>query len=270
MRIVAIQTDCVPGDVEGNRQRIIDMIRAQFPSGGPGMAVLPELAFSGLCFEQTKELAESMTGPTVTAMSGCARKLGIHIIAGSLWERVADGQIYNTMVVIEPQGGIAGRYRKIHLFEPMGEDIATTPGDRLATVDIPGLGRVGLAICYDLRFPEMFLSLTAAGCGTFVIPAAWPDKRIEHWAVLAQARAIESLAYVIAVNRAGTDGQITLGGHSRVVDPAGRILAQALTEPAVLEAEIDQARIEQVRELAPASLMSRDHRVRYPFDSAGG
>jgi predicted amidohydrolase len=113
-----------------------------------------------------------------------------------------------------------------------------TAGDDLVVLDTP-LGRTGLATCYDLRFPEHFRDLVDLGATTFLIASGWPDRRIEHWRVLLQARAIEDQSWVVACNGVGTHAGVTLGGRSAVIDPLGTVLAEAGTDEEVLLADVD-------------------------------
>jgi predicted amidohydrolase len=157
-------------------------------------------------------------------------------------------------VLFDPQGDLVTTYRKIHLFGfAEGERTVMSGGNELVVIDTP-LGTTGLATCYDLRFPELFRALTAAGATAFLVSSGWPLSRIEHWDILARARAIEDQAWVIACNEVGTQGadNVGLGGHSVVIDPRGTVIAQAGETEEILYAEIDSAAPGRWRAAFPA------------------
>ena len=204
------------------------------------MVVLPELWHVGAFdIDAAREHAQPIDGPLVEALSGLAREHATWIHGGSISELADDGQHYNTGVLFAPDGSLAAAYRKIHLFGfDGGETTLMSGGDELFVVDTP-LGATGLATCYDLRFPELFRALTEGGATAFLISSGWPTPRIEHWDLLARARAIEDQAWVIACNEVGQQPGIALGGRSVVVDPQGAVVAQAGSEAEVLFADID-------------------------------
>ena len=172
--------------------------------------------------------------------------------AGSYAERAADGSTYNTAVLIGPAGDILATYRKRHLFGfETGERTLMSSGDDLVVIDTP-LGRTGLATCYDLRFPEMFRGLIDLGAETFLLCSGWPVPRIEHWRLLARARAIENLAWLVACNGVGSHAGITLGGHSVVVDPKGEVVAEAGDTETVLFADVVPSQAGEWRTAFPA------------------
>lgn len=241
--------------------------------------VLPELwAPGGFSYRDWGHRAETVTGPTFTALRDAARAIGAYVHAGSIIEasdaalvRLADVDgdvtalpelpdgsrgLYNTSLLISPQGELVATYRKIHRFgfgsgEPRlldaGEDIVT------ATLDLPeGPVTVGLATCYDLRFPELFRALLDAGADAVVVPAAWPAARVADWSLLARARALENFSAVIAVNTAGFHGGLQMGGHSAIVDATGAALVQAGSDETILRADIDLEAQRQRRESFPA------------------
>jgi predicted amidohydrolase len=165
--------------------------------------------------------------------------------------RAADGSTTNTALVFNPRGELAGEYKKQHLFGfADGERTVMTAGEEYVVIDTP-LGKTGLATCYDLRFPELFRALTDRSAQTFLICAGWPTPRISHWDVLAQARAIENQAFVIACNGRGSHAGVTLGGHSIVVNPRGDVVAIASQTDEFIDAEIDIAMVDQWRESFP-------------------
>jgi predicted amidohydrolase len=197
---------------------------------------------------------------SLAAFRDLARKLGIHLHIGSLAIKVSPERAANRSFVIDPTGEIIARYDKIHMFdvdlaggESYRESRSYQPGESAVVTDLPW-GRLGLTICYDLRFPLLHRALADAGASFIAIPAAFTRQTGEaHWNVLMRARAIENTAFVFAAAQGGRheDGRETFG-HSLIVDPWGRILAQGGTEPSVVLATIDPAEVAAVRAKIPS------------------
>lgn len=215
--------------------------------------MLPELwPVGAFAYQSFEDEAEPLEGPTHQAMAEAARDAGVWLHAGSIVERDAGGLLYNTSLVFTPGGERAAAYRKIHRFGfDKGEAVLMAAGDDLVTVDLPGT-TLGLATCYDLRFPELFRGLTDAGARVLVVPAGWPERRRAHWTLLAQARAVENQAYVLACGSAGTHAGVQQAAHSIVVDPWGEVLAEAGADEEVLTADIDPALVARTRKQFPA------------------
>lgn len=227
------------------RARAASLVRAQH---GADLVVLPELwPLGGFAYDLWSEGAETLDGPTSDAMAAAARAAGVWLHAGSIVERDPDGPIYNTSLLFAPDGELVHTYRKIHRFGfDSGEAVVMGAGQEIVTA-ATDFGTLGLATCYDLRFPELFRALLDAGAQLLVIPAAWPERRREHWTLLARARAVEEQAYVLACNTAGTHGGVEQAGHSIVVDPWGRVLAEAGSGEQVLTVEFDPAEVAKAR-----------------------
>jgi predicted amidohydrolase len=222
------------------------------------VVVLPELwAIGAFAVDLMPVHAEPLDGPLTRSLATIAADTGAWLFGGSFAERRVAGtgevEHFNTQVVLGPDGSLAAAYRKVHLFGFNGGEtsVMSSGGD---VVVVPGtpLGSVGLATCYDLRFPELFRSLVGAGAQAFVLPAGWPERRAVHWQVLARARAIENQAYVLACNEAGTHGGVPIAGGSMVVDPQGDIVAEAGADEQVLSAQVDPARVAAWRGAFPA------------------
>ncbi|MFI9269946.1 carbon-nitrogen family hydrolase [Kitasatospora sp. NPDC052896] len=235
--------------VAERRARVAALVRAQQDAD---LVVLPELwPLGGFAYDAWSTGAEPLDGPTVEAMSAAARAAGVWLHAGSIVERDPDGPIYNTSLLFAPSGDLAHTYRKIHRFGfDSGEAIAMGAGQEIVTATTD-LGVLGLATCYDLRFPELFRALLDAGAELLVVPAAWPERRREHWTLLARARAVEEQAYVLACNTGGTHAGVEQAGHSLVVDPWGRVLAEAGPGEEVLTVEFDPAEVARARQEFP-------------------
>ncbi|MCZ2524729.1 carbon-nitrogen family hydrolase [Streptomyces sp. HB2AG] len=264
MRASLLQIDVDPGEsVEKRRARVAGLVREE---AGSDLVVLPELWTVGAFSEDLwQETAEPLDGPTAAAVSEAARDAGVWLHAGSIVER--DGaDLYNTSLLFSPDGVLRASYRKIHRFGfDRGEAVAMSGGDRIVTAPLsvpapagtadageaPAGGGaspvLGLATCYDLRFPEQFRLLVDAGAGMMVVPAGWPARRRGHWTLLARARAVESQAYVLACCTAGTHAGIEQAGHSMVVDPWGEVLAEAGAGEQVLRADIDPSLVARTR-----------------------
>jgi predicted amidohydrolase len=197
---------------------------------------------------------------SLAAFRALARKLRIHLHIGSLAIRISPERAANRSFLIDPQGEIVARYDKIHMFdvdlaggESYRESRSYRPGECAVAADLPW-GRLGLTICYDLRFPTLYRALAEAGASFLAIPAAFTKQTGEaHWHVLMRARAIENTAYVFAAAQGGRheDGRDTFG-HSLIVDPWGRIVAEGGTEPGVVMATIDPAEVATARARIPS------------------
>ncbi|MFI2783844.1 carbon-nitrogen family hydrolase [Streptomyces sp. ALB3] len=236
--------------VNSRRERAASLVVAQ---RGADLVVLPELwPVGAFAYTAFADEAEPLLGPTHDIMAKAAAEAGVWLHAGSFVERAEDGTLYNTSLVFSPEGERAASYRKIHRFGfDKGEAVMMGAGEELVTVALPETV-LGLATCYDLRFPEQFRGLVDAGADTMVVSAGWPERRRSHWTLLAQARAVENQAFVLAVGSAGTHAGVAQAGHSIVVDPWGEVLAQAGAAEEVLTVEFDPARATTTREQFPA------------------
>lgn len=236
--------------VNSRRERAASLVVAQ---RGADLVVLPELwPVGAFAYTAFAEEAEPLSGPTHEIMAKAAAEAGVWLHAGSFVERAGDGTLYNTTLVFSPQGERVAAYRKIHRFGfDKGEAVMMGAGEELVTVALPET-TLGLATCYDLRFPEQFRGLVDAGAETLVVSAGWPERRRSHWTLLAQARAVENQAYVLAVGSAGTHAGVEQAGHSIVVDPWGEVLAEAGAGEEVLTVEFDPGRTATTRAQFPA------------------
>lgn len=236
--------------VESRRRRMASLVREQT---GADLVVLPELWTTGaFAFEEFDSGAEPLEGPTHEVMAKAASDADVWLHAGSIPERAPDGTLYNTSLLFSPSGELAATYRKIHRFGfDKGEAVLMGRGEDLVTVRLPET-TLGVATCYDLRFPELFRGLVDAGAETLVIPAGWPERRRDHWTLLARARAVENQAFVLACGTAGTHARVPQAGHSIVVDPWGQVLAEAGAGEEILTVEFDPGKVAVTREQFPA------------------
>ncbi|MFE9766897.1 carbon-nitrogen family hydrolase [Streptomyces sp. NPDC005808] len=251
MRASILQVDVKDTEsVDSRRARVAALVREQ---AGADLVVLPELWTTGaFAYEEFGAEAEPLVGPTYEVMAKAASDAGVWLHAGSIPERDPEGPLYNTSLVFSPSGELAAAYRKIHRFGfDKGEAVLMGAGSELVTVRLPET-TLGIATCYDLRFPELFRGLVDRGAETLVLAAGWPERRRSHWTLLAQARAVENQAYVLACGTAGTHAGVPQAGHSLVVDPWGEVLAEAGAGEEVLTVEFDPARVGVTREQFPA------------------
>ena len=230
-------------------------------SRGAKVVALPEVFNWRGDNAEEKRNSEPIPGPTSELMARLARELRIHLLAGSCLEEIpGDRKSYNTSLFFGPDGNVLARYRKIHLFDVQIERGVSTlesetrqPGEEVVVADTE-FGRMGLTICYDLRFPELYRALSGNGAQVIFVPSAFTALTGEaHWEPLLQARAIENQVYVIAPDQVGHNPKsFATYGNSLIVDPWGRILARAPDMSAVIFAEIDLAYLAKVRKELPA------------------
>jgi predicted amidohydrolase len=265
VRATLLQIDVDPSETAADRRtRVAALVREQ---GAADLVVLPELwpvgAFAAESFAAEAEAVAG--GPTATAMAAAARDAGVWLHAGSIVER-ADGpggapELYNTSLLFAPDGALHAAYRKIHRFGfDEGEAALMAAGADIVTAELPQTV-LGLATCYDLRFPEQFRLLVDAGAQTLVVPAGWPARRRAHWRLLVQARAVESQSFVLACGTAGTHAGVEQAGHSLVVDPWGEVLAEAGDGEEAVTVTLDPARVPATRAEFP---VLRDRRLGLP------
>lgn len=233
---------------------------------GASLVTLPETFNWRGRREQGPQAAESLEGESVSRMARLARDLGLHIVAGSITEHVSEEtRTYNTSVLLGPDGSRIATYRKIHLFDvdlpgrvAFKESAARLPGADVVCAATP-LGAIGLSVCYDVRFPELYRRLAFAGSKIIIVPACFTFPTGEaHWEPLIRARAIENQAYVIAPAQFGPNVHgYSDYGNSMIVDPWGRVLARASDHEDVIVATIDLDYLDRVRHELPALAHAR-------------
>ena len=238
----AVQFNIELGDIDANLNRVAAAL-SRVAEQQARLAVLPEMWSTGYDYRKLPELALE-TPRVLEEVQRLSRDLGL-VTVGSLPELV-DGSIYNTAYVID-NGELLDGYRKLHLFSTMREDRYLASGDRSLVVPT-SVGRLGVAICYDLRFPELFRKLALAGAEIICLPAEWPKPRQEHWKTLLRARAIENQLFVIAANCCGVQGKLDFFGLSQLISPLGNVLALAEEEDAELVVDFDFAEMTAYRE----------------------
>jgi predicted amidohydrolase len=277
LRVGAVQLNA-RADRGANLASAERLVRAAAAQGAQ-LVVLPEkwpLLGSG---EQLRDGAEPIDGPAVSWARACARELAIDLVAVCFAERTADGRIHNTSLHISPDGEIRASYRKIHMFDVTIDGIAyreseyEDPGDEIVLSHTDAGVTIGLSVCYDLRFPELYRILTLRGARVLVVPAAFTLATTrDHWETLLRARAIENQAFVVAANQIGENqpGRHS-GGRSMIVDPWGVVLAQASDGVGVIVADLDLTRLEAIRSSLPSLANRRAGAYRWPdLSSADG
>jgi predicted amidohydrolase len=235
------------GDVKKN-YNVMQEWAAEAARRGSHLVVFPELWSTGYALEGAKEMASVLNSGMFAQVTTVAQQNKISIVGSILEKRGVE--VANSAAFFAPNGRMMGVYRKIHLFRLMDEDKWLQPGSSPLAIDLPW-GQTALAICYDLRFPELFRLYAADGAKMIVIPAEWPIERVEHWRTLLQARAIENQCYIVACNAAGKTGEVTFGGHSMIVDPWGKIIVEGGDSPMMLTAEIEMDMVDEVRQRIP-------------------
>jgi omega-amidase len=235
------------GDVEANFERAAEWI-AEASARGSDLVLLPELWASGYDLPNWPRYASHLKEGAFARLANLARQHKIAI--GSSLLEARDGKAYNTFVLYGSNGDLLGIYRKIHRFRLLEEEKWLGAGDELILAETPW-GQVGLAICYDLRFPEMFRPFAVVGSRLVLIVAEWPERRVAHWSKLLQARAIENQMFVAGVNKVGTSQGIKLGGCSAVVDPWGVPIVEGDDAEALLTTEIDLREADKARRHIP-------------------
>jgi len=273
LRVACIQLKASADKAETIEKAGILIARAA--STGADLVLLPE-KWNGIGpADVLREVAETVEeGETVAAMRGWAREHGITLVGGSIAERREGREkLSNTCLVFDPQGEIVAEYRKIHMFDVQvgghvyRESESEEPGEGPAALDVEGW-KLGLTICYDLRFPELYRLLAVEGAEVVTVPAAFTlYTGKDHWELLLRARAVENQCYVVAANQWGThpDGKAAYG-RSMIVDPWGVVLAQAPDEDTVISAELDRAHLEEIRHSLPSLANRQPAAYRWPAE----
>ncbi|MDI6795724.1 MAG: carbon-nitrogen family hydrolase [Desulfatibacillaceae bacterium] len=234
------------GDNPANLKKALGAVE-KLAGRGADMVVLPEMWPCGFDNRNIAEHAKA-TPHNLDAIARAAAKFNV-LVVGSMPEKGGRG-IYNTAFVVDPQAGVIGKYRKVHLFSASSEPSFFEAGNRAVTV-VTRFGRMGLMICFDLRFPELARALTLAGAQFIVICAQWPKARAAHWDILTCARAVENQVFVVAANRCGSDPGLSFAGDSRILSPWGQKLAQAGVRDANITAKLDPAVLSRIRKELP-------------------
>ncbi|MEW6381482.1 MAG: carbon-nitrogen family hydrolase [bacterium] len=246
VRLAHLQFAAMQGKIDQNRTTA-ERLMHEAAGRGAQLVCLPELFTTGHDFDliRAQEDEGAWCSENLDWLSGMARALKIYLVAGTLPEK-AGGKFYNTAFLFSDRGELLGSYRKVHLFPPMGENAFFTPGQDCPVFHTP-LARIGIAVCYDLRFPAQFSDLAGQGADIILVPARFPHPRMDHWRILLRARAIENYLFVAGCNAIGIFGQTVFCGHSCIISPWGETLAEAGEREDVLMAEMDLDLVEESR-----------------------
>ncbi len=241
------QMDVALGRPDENFARMREWTAAAARNGS-ALVVFPELWSTGYDLENWRKHAAPLGEGLFAELADLAQEFKIGI-AGSILE-ARNGKAYNTLALYDAGGKMQAVYRKLHLFRLMEEEQWLAPGEEAVTTDA-AWGRTGLAICYDLRFVELFRLYALGGAKIALLPAEWSSRRTAHWQTLIRARAIENQMFVVAVNRVGASKGEHFGGRSAVIDPWGETVVEGGDGPELLHAEIDLALVDEVRKRIP-------------------
>jgi len=248
MNAVCVQLDIAWEDKQANFAKVRSLLAAaDVPRGA--LIVLPEMFSTGFSMD-VEAVCESRERPAEGFLAALAADCGSAVLGGVV-TRAADGRGQNEALLVGPDGGPIARYVKMHPFSYAGETEHYAPGDGPVVARYGGMTLSPL-VCYDLRFPEAFRAAAAGGAELLVVIANWPEPRADHWRTLLRARAIENQAYVIGVNRTGADPNARYAGGSVVVDPRGRIVADAGDAERTISAQLDPAALRDYRREFPA------------------
>jgi predicted amidohydrolase len=266
MKLLAAAVQMLASDDKAANLKEAEHWIRQAAAKGARLVVLPEVFNWRGNKKFEREFAEPLPGPTSTAMAELARELKIFLLAGSILEAIsASDKAFNTSLLFDPSGGLLASYRKIHLFDvDLANGVSLRESDTRAhggdVVVVPTeLGKMALSVCYDLRFPELYRGHADKGADLIFVPSAFTAFTGEaHWEALLRARAIENQVYVIAADQFGKSAKsFECHGHSMIVDPWGKILAELADGPGVITAEIDLDYLAKVRAELPALLHRR-------------
>lgn len=261
LNIACVQFTAVDGEKDATVAKALDLVERAAKQGAR-LIVLPEV-WTGLGYSTPtayKEIAEPIPGPTTDKLGALARRYGCHIV-GSTYEAAPGGVLYNTAALIDPQGKVAGLYRKTHLFDaPRRKDIKpgmqesekVKAGDTLPVFET-SIGRIGVSVCSDLRFPEIYRVLALKGADIIVCASAFLSPRFDHWEFFLRARACENQVFVAASGQVGIEPKSGIGfvGRSMIVDPWGTIVATASDAECYVAATVDLDFAEKVKTWYP-------------------
>jgi len=237
------------GDKARNLERATERVRQV---QGVDLVILPELWNIGfMSFDRYVPEAENRNGPTLRVLRELAKEIRAYVHTGSFVEK-DNNHYYNSSYLLSPDGEILANYRKIHLFGYQSRETEIlNRGDRIVVANTP-LGKLGMATCYDLRFPEMFRSMIDMGAEVFLVCSAWPYPRLDHWLMLNRVRALENQSFLISANSVGPNKGSVFVGHTMMVNPWGVIMTSGGDEEVILRAELDLKEVSDAREKFPA------------------
>ena len=249
MKVASIQLSVVENDKDATLKKARIAIEQ---CSGADLIILPEIWNIGfMSFDQYVREAEDINGPTIKLLKKLAQQSCAFLHTGSFVEKDKD-RYYNSSYLLSPGGEILASYRKIHLFGYKSEESQIlTSGTAPVVVKTP-FGTIGMATCFDLRFPELFRTMVDKGAEIFLVCAAWPYPRLEPWIMFNKVRALENQSFLISANAAGINRGTQYVGHSMVVDPSGTVVIGAGDEETIIQCHIDPQKVQQERDAFPA------------------
>jgi predicted amidohydrolase len=251
--ITGIQMDVKPGDIQANLKCAVSLAEKTLKFN-PDMIIFPEMFATGFAYPYINKMAKEYFNELAAFLTNLSYKTSSYIVGGSIPE-LFEGKLYNTSIVFSPERRTLGFSRKIHPFSMTDESKYFSGGDKISVISTP-LAKLGIAICYDIRFPEIARKLTLEGAEMLIVPAQFPHPREHHWHALLRSRAIENQVFLVGVNRIGGKNPEYFG-HSIAIDPHGDVLDELDDKEGILVCEIDLGRIEQVRKAMPVLLDRR-------------
>lgn len=245
MKVGLVQYDPVWENKEENKNKL-DSLITKYPDNY-SLLIFPEMTLTGFTMDSVR-FAEEEKGDSYQYFSAMARKNNMEVIAGFIEK--SEGKIYNSLVHFSTEGEQKSKYRKIHPFSYSGENLHYSRGEKTVISGIDNW-KIGLSICYDLRFPELFRRYAKERVELMVVIANWPVKRIEHWKTLLKARAIENQCYVAGINRVGKDPGNEYNGYSSLISPLGEELITLVNDEIIAGAELSYDSLNEVRNRLP-------------------
>lgn len=247
-----LQTNIAFDDPKANYENVRKLFAsAMAKTPRPDVVVLPEdwsAGFSDKMFHEMEKHCETPDGPTLKVCKDLAKEYHVWVVAGSISTLHADGKMRNTVFLIDRDGNVVGDYSKMHLYSDMDEDAQLTHGDKHEVYDTE-FGRVGMMVCYDIRFCELSRIYALKKADVLVVVSNFPNPRVNHWRTLLMARAIENQMFVVACNRVGPSPMGTYCGHSIIIDPWGEVIAEGGDEQEIVTGSIDFGKMKEVRDL---------------------
>lgn len=245
MKIGLIQYNPMWEEKDANKKKIISLLKDA--NGGVDLLIFPEMTLTGFSMH-SETFAEEIEGESLKYFASIAENFKCDVIAGIIEKRSA--KYFNTIIHIEKSGKLKTHYHKIHPFSYSDEDKHFSAGNKPVITRIRDW-KIGLSICYDLRFPELYRFYAKEKVHLITIIANWPDTRIEHWRTLLKSRAIENQCYIAGVNRVGKDPRLNYTGFSSLFDPMGKEIVAVEDEEKLILSEIDKSVVEDVRSKLP-------------------
>ncbi|UOE94336.1 carbon-nitrogen family hydrolase [Alkalihalobacillus sp. LMS39] len=251
MKLALYQMDIVPGNPAANRNKVKNWVEEVMAAENLDMLVLPEMWTTAYTLPNLHTMAESEKNETAQWLASLAKAYNVNIIGGSI-ATMEDEKIYNRALVFNRVGDCIHQYDKMHLVPMLDEHLYLAGGkEKAAIFTVDGI-KMGVIICYDLRFPELSRQLALAGAEIIVIVAEWPEARKDHWRILQRARAIENQCFIVSANRVGTYNDVQFCGRSTVVSPWGEEIAEgSMEKEETIIVTIDSTQVPAVRNQVP-------------------